>query len=68
VRKSEEYYHMIMENAGDAILVLDVESRKIVDNNQRASVLTGMAYEEILRRGSIPSREIEGRDRSSRKA
>ncbi len=48
VRKSEEYYHMIMENAGDAILVLDVESRKIVDNNQGASALTGMAYEEIL--------------------
>jgi PAS domain S-box-containing protein len=92
VRKSEEYYHMIMENAGDAILVLDVESRKIVDCNHRATVLTGMAFEEILgkelhqlqplrsaadyepyiqevlRLQSIPSREIEARDRQGRKA
>ncbi len=48
VRKSEEYYHMIMENAGETIMVVDVESRKIIDCNHQATLMSGMAYEEIL--------------------
>ncbi len=47
LEQSEQRYRAIMENAGDAILVANVEGR-FVDANRRAEELLGFTREELL--------------------
>ncbi len=47
-RKSEERYRSLFDNANDAIIIADVEHRKIIDVNARAEKLLGQTQEELL--------------------
>jgi len=47
LRTSEEKYHKIMEQAGDMILLADLQG-KLVDANRMAETLLGYSQEELL--------------------
>jgi two-component system cell cycle sensor histidine kinase/response regulator CckA len=51
LRESEERYRILVENAPEAIVVLDVESEKFVDCNENALRLFQVSREELLRQG-----------------
>jgi PAS domain S-box-containing protein len=48
-RESEEKYRLIFSNGQDAILIVDPESRRIVDANNAAMRLYGYSKKEILK-------------------
>ena len=48
LRKSEEKYHTLMNNAGDSILLYDIRGN-VLEVNKRAEELTGYCKEELLR-------------------
>ncbi len=48
VRQSEENYRQLFETISDAILVLDAETRKIIDVNESALRLYGYSRKEFL--------------------
>ncbi len=48
LRASEERYRLLFEMESDAIVLVDVESLRIVDANQAAQRLYGYAREELL--------------------
>ena len=54
LRESEERYRTLVENAPEAIVVLDVDENRFVDCNERATLLFGFTRQELL--GSSPSR------------
>src|SRR4030042_863903 len=47
--KREKYFRSLFENAGDAIYVLDMEGKHIVDCNKQASIDLGYSREKIKR-------------------
>jgi PAS domain S-box-containing protein len=47
LQRSEERFRHLFERANDAIYLVDLESRKIVDCNRRALLLDGYTYEEL---------------------
>ncbi len=47
LRQSEENYRTIFNSANDAILVIEAESGRIVDSNEKVRDLTGYSPEEI---------------------
>lgn len=47
-RKAEERYRSLFDNANDAIIIADVEHRKIIDANARAEKLLGQTQNELL--------------------
>jgi two-component system cell cycle sensor histidine kinase/response regulator CckA len=51
LRESEERYRILVENAPEAIVVLDVEKGKFVDCNENALRLFQLSREELLRHG-----------------
>jgi two-component system, cell cycle sensor histidine kinase and response regulator CckA len=51
LRESEERYRILVENAPEAIVVLDVEKSKFVDCNENAVRLFRLSREELLRKG-----------------
>ncbi|KAA3662260.1 MAG: PAS domain S-box protein, partial [Chloroflexi bacterium] len=52
LRKSEENYRTLFDEASDAILVLDVQSN-ILDVNKRTSELLGISHDELLQRNAL---------------
>ncbi len=46
--ESQAGYQLLMETANDAIFVTDIESRKIIAANKRASEMTGLSSEELI--------------------
>jgi len=46
--KAEEYHRVLFEQAGEAIIVIDHPTRKILDANDRAAELHGYTREEFL--------------------
>ncbi len=48
LKKSEEKYKTIIESASDAIIIVDIEDRTIIDINQQAEKLTGHSRQELL--------------------
>jgi PAS domain S-box-containing protein len=67
VEESEYRYRRLLENANDAILLIDPESYRIVDANPQALALVGYIREELMRMTVFdirpPSRQDEVRDR-----
>lgn len=64
LRESEERYRTLVENAPEAIVVLDVEKQKFVDCNVNALRLFQMSREELFRCGPAdlsPPRQPDGR-------
>ncbi|MGB6267315.1 MAG: response regulator [Candidatus Acidiferrales bacterium] len=49
LRESEEHYRTLVENAPEAIVVLDVQRAKFVDCNENATHLFRLTREELLR-------------------
>src|SRR5579862_6858831 len=71
LRESEERYRTLIENAPEAIVVLDATANVFVDCNQQATRMFGYSREEILRSGpdllSPPSQpEGQSSDAASR--
>ena len=48
LRDSEKKYRTIIESASDAIVVVDIGNRTIVDVNEQAEKLTGRSREELI--------------------
>ncbi len=64
LRESEERYRTLVENAAEAIVVLDVDSGRFVDCNENATRLYGCDREVLLRNGPVdfsPPFQPEGR-------
>jgi two-component system cell cycle sensor histidine kinase/response regulator CckA len=51
LRESEQRYRILVENAPEAIVVLDVDNNTFVDCNARASVLFGLSRDELMHSG-----------------
>jgi PAS domain S-box-containing protein len=51
LRESEEHYRTLVENAPEAIVLLDIDQRKFVDSNGRALTLFGLTREALLQSG-----------------
>ena len=51
LRESEERFRALVEQAPEAILVLDVDKNRFVDANKNSELLFGCSSEEILRSG-----------------
>jgi two-component system, cell cycle sensor histidine kinase and response regulator CckA len=51
LRESEKHYRTLVENAPEAIVVLDEDAAKFVDCNDKAIRLFGLSREELLRSG-----------------
>jgi PAS domain S-box-containing protein len=51
LRESEERFRLIFENAGDGVLIADVEKRKFVAANSAICKMLGYTYDEILELG-----------------
>ena len=49
LRESEAHYRILVENAPEAIVVLDVDANRFIDCNERAMRMLGYSREEILR-------------------
>ena len=64
LRESEERYRTLVENAPEAIVVLDVDADVFVDCNPRATRLFGCSREELLKSGPAkisPANQPDGR-------
>ncbi len=48
LQQSEERYKRVIENAGDAMFIADLETGTIIDTNNKAEELIGMTREEII--------------------
>ncbi len=48
LRESEEKYRTIIESANDAIIIVDIGNRTIIDVNKQAEKLTGHSREELI--------------------
>jgi PAS domain S-box-containing protein len=48
LRESEKKYRTIIESASDAIVIVDIESGKIIDVNKKAEKLTGHSRKELI--------------------
>ena len=48
VRQSEAKYRKLIDDAGDAIFLVDIESGAVIEANRRAAVLTGRNLRELL--------------------
>lgn len=49
LRKTEQKYQELFENAGDAIFVIDADTFRILDANKNAALRLGYTREELLR-------------------
>lgn len=52
LRQSENRFRILVENAADAILLIDPTNGRIVDANQRACDNLGYTYDELLQRSA----------------
>ncbi len=48
LKESEEKYKTIIESASDAIIIVDIKDRTIIDVNKQAEMLTGHSREELV--------------------
>ena len=48
LKESEEKYRGLFENSGDAVIIVDIETGKILDANRQAERLTGRTRQEII--------------------
>jgi PAS domain S-box-containing protein len=48
LRESEEKYRKLFEESNDAIFFADIATRRLVDCNRKAEILTGYSREELL--------------------
>ncbi len=48
LKESEEKYRTIIESANDAIVIVDIGSRNIIDVNKQTEKLTGRSREEMI--------------------
>jgi PAS domain S-box-containing protein len=53
IRESEARYRALVENAAEAIVVLDVETGKFIDANTHAEVMFGYSREKLLTMGPL---------------
>ena len=64
LKEREEHYRILVENAPEAIVVLDVAAGTFVDCNSNALQLFGMSREELLKRSPwelSPAHQPDGR-------
>jgi len=64
VRQSVDRFRTLVENAPEAIVLLDVERRRFVDVNRNAEELFGLDREALLARSPVdvsPARQTDGR-------
>ena len=65
LRESEERYRVLVENAPEAIVVLDGVTGKFIDGNENALRLFGVSRKELLERGPAdfsPPRQPDGQN------
>ncbi|HEX7897277.1 MAG TPA: sigma 54-interacting transcriptional regulator [Planctomycetota bacterium] len=63
LRESEERYRTIVENAPEAVVVLDLEERRFIECNENAARLFGYSREELSRKNVAdlsPPRQPDG--------
>lgn len=48
LKRSEQYYRMLFEQAHDAILILNPEDERVIDVNQRGCQMYGFSREEFI--------------------
>jgi diguanylate cyclase (GGDEF)-like protein/PAS domain S-box-containing protein len=63
LRDSEARYRALVENAPEAIVVLDVDQNRFVDANENAARLFGLSREALLKAGPqalSPHRQLDG--------
>ncbi len=68
LRESEEHYRTLVENAPEAIVVLDVDANRFIDCNRLATHMFGFSREEILASGPakiLPVTQPDGRPSES---
>jgi two-component system response regulator HydG len=64
LRESEARYRTIVENAPEAVVVFDLESRRFVDFNENAVQLFGLSREQLAKVGPVelsPPTQPDGR-------
>jgi len=49
LKESEERFRLLFENAGDGILIADIESKELVSANKKILELTGYSLEEMMK-------------------
>ncbi|HSD64281.1 MAG TPA: PAS domain S-box protein, partial [Ignavibacteriaceae bacterium] len=59
LRISEIKYKTIIEAASDAIIIVDIESRKIVDVNKKAEILTRRSRNELIGQSHLILHPVE---------
>ncbi len=67
LRESEERYRALVENAPEAIVVLDVDQQRFVDANENATRLFKLTREKLLEvgpRAISPELQWDGSPRS----
>lgn len=65
LRESEEKYRTIIETATDAIVIVDIGNRTIVDVNKQAEKLTGRSREELIGKSHLILHPLEYSDKYS---
>ena len=63
MRQSEQRFRLLVEHAPEAIVILDVQTRKFVEVNSKASELFGMTREQLLQVGPVelsPATQADG--------
>ncbi|RJQ67629.1 MAG: PAS domain S-box protein [Desulfobacteraceae bacterium] len=48
LRETEQKYRGLFENSGDAVIIVDIETGKILDANPQAEQLTGLPGQELI--------------------
>jgi len=62
IKESEARYRSLMENANDAILLVDPETTRITEANQMSATLTGYRHDELIGKSIQDLRRPEDRD------
>jgi PAS domain S-box-containing protein len=66
LKESEIKYKTIIEAANDAIIIVDIKSKKIIDVNKKAEILTGRMRKELIGQSFLVLHPAEYADEYSR--
>jgi len=62
LRESEERYRVLIENAPEAVVLIDMDEKRFVDANENAEALFKLSREVLLRKGPLELSPVEQPD------